>query len=109
MNTVPTKSSLSKPRRRLLELCQSVNFGRLEDLQVRGGDPVFTPPPRVITTVKFAGENGPRPERLSADFGLKAQHIELFALLNRLGDGVIVVLEIKHGLPFAGEVLSTAG
>jgi hypothetical protein len=95
-----SKHDLSVRRAGLLELMQSVNFGRIEGLSVLNGDPVLAPPPRVVREVKFGGENGPRPELDAGNFLLKAQVVELFEQFDRLGDGTIEVLEIKHGLPF---------
>lgn len=100
MTSVPTKAALSAPRRRLLELLAGLNFGRVENLSVRGGDPAFDPPPRIVREVKFGGDNGPRPERDAADFLLKVQAVELFRHLDRLGDGTVQSIEVKHGLPF---------
>jgi hypothetical protein len=97
------KSGLSAARRRLVELFQRINFGRVKNLTVRNGEPTFDPPPRVVTEVKFAAENGPRSERCAGDFALKAQVIELFAAFDSLGDGVIDVIEVKNGLPFKME------
>ena len=71
MNELTAKSSLSDPQRRLVELMQTLNFGRIEDLIIRGGEPVFDPAPRVIQKVKIGGENGPRTELTCADFLLK--------------------------------------
>ncbi len=96
----PTKASLSPARRRLMELFQRVNFGRLECLKVSNRDPILDPGPVVFREHKFAGENGPRPELAANDFLLKQQVVELFAFFDQLQDGVIDVLEIKHGLPF---------
>jgi hypothetical protein len=95
-----SKHDLSARRAGLLELMQSINFGRIEGLAVLNGDPVLDPPPRVIREVKFGGENGPRPEIDAGNFLLKTQVVELFQHFDRLGDGTIEVLEIKHGLPF---------
>ncbi|HCF06303.1 MAG TPA: hypothetical protein DEU72_08760 [Desulfomicrobiaceae bacterium] len=100
MSEVTTKASLTPARRRLLELMQEINFGRIEGLAVRGGEPVLDPPPRVVREIKFGGENGPRRELGSDDFALKAQAVEFFTHLSRLGDGTVEILEIKHGLPF---------
>lgn len=99
-----TVSTLSPARRRLLALLQDTNFGRVEGLVVRGGEPVLAPPPRVVREHKFGGENGPRPEAGLPDFGLKAQHRDLLRLLDELGDGTIAVLSVKHGLPFHAEL-----
>jgi len=95
-----TKSTLSEPRVRLVELMQRVNFGRIEHLTVRDGEPMFDPPPRVIREIKFGGDNGPRPEAVKSDFTLKAQVRDLFVQLEALGDGVIPCIEIQRGLPF---------
>ncbi len=94
------KASLSPARRRLLELLQQVNFGRLESLVIVNGEPVFDPPPRIVREIKFGGENGPRQELGAEDFLLKAQAVELLAFFDELQNGVIDTLEIKHGLPF---------
>lgn len=103
-----TRQGLSPARRRLLALLQDLNYGRVEGLVVRDGDPVLAPPPRVVRTVKFGADNGPRPERDAADFRLKATVIDLFAEFDRLGSGVVERLEVKGGLPFAMEVAGPA-
>jgi hypothetical protein len=95
-----TKKSLSAPRRRLLELMQQYNFCRIENLQVRDGEPVFDPPPRVAQDIKIGAENGPRPEMDKGDFLLRASVIELFEHIHRIGDGRIAVIEVRFGLPF---------
>ncbi len=94
------KASLSPARRSLLELLQRINFARIESLAVRDREPVLDPLPVVIREYKFGGENGHRPELGAADFLLKQQVVELFAFFDQIQNGVIDVLEIKHGLPF---------
>ena len=102
--TVPSKSNVSAARRRLIELMQQINFGRIEGLFVRNGEPALDPPPKVFLEVKFGGENGPRPEAIVGDFALKAQVVELLNHFDRLKDARIDVLTIKHGLPFGMHV-----
>ena len=97
---IPTKSSLSESQVQLVELMQGINFGRIEGLSVRRGEPVLDPPPRVIREIKFGGENGPRPEVIKTNFALKAQVQDLFTYLEAMGNGVVRCIEIKHGLPF---------
>ena len=94
------KSSLSPSQQKLLAEMQRINYGRIEGLPVRRGEPVMDPLPRVVREIKFGGENGPRPESAKADFALKVQIRELFAQLEALGDGVIPCIEIQRGLPF---------
>jgi hypothetical protein len=96
-----TKSSLSTPEKWLLETMQKMNFGRIEGLAIRGGQPVFSPGPRIVKDVKLgATDNGVRAEINSADFALKREHIELFETLRMIGDGIIECIEVKAGLPF---------
>jgi len=95
-----SKRDLSESRRRLLGLMQEISFGRIENLTVKDGEPNFDPPPQVVREIKFGGENGPRQEMSAENFDLKSQVIEFFAQLDRLGDGEVKSLEIKHGLPF---------
>ncbi len=94
------KSSLSRPRKRLLELMQEINFGRITDFTFKEGEPVFTPSMRVSRDIKFGGENGPRQERNADDFYLKSKAAELFKEFQDLGAGQVEWLDVKHGLPF---------
>lgn len=104
MNDLTTKSSLSDSHRRLVELMQRLNFGRIEDLIIRGGEPVFDPAPKVIQKVKIGGENGPRPEVSCEDFLLKKQTIELLETITDLREGMVLAIDVKHGLPFSMEI-----
>jgi hypothetical protein len=99
-----TKRSLSPARQQLVSLLQRLNFGRVEALHVRGGEPVLDPRPRVIREHKFCSENGPRPEADRPDYKLKSQVTDLMQLLDAIGDGAIAVLTVKHGLPFHAEL-----
>lgn len=92
--------SLPPERRRLLRLMQQMNFGRFEALVIRDGQPVFEPAPRQVHEFKFPGDNSPRPELNAENFLLKTQVVELFQQFDRLKNGTVEVLEIKHGLPF---------
>lgn len=98
------RTPLSPARHRLLALLRALNFGRVEHLEVRGGEPVLDPRPRAVREYKFAGENGPRPGPCPVGTALKDQQRELLRLLDAVGDGVITVLTCKHGLPFQAEL-----
>ena len=63
-----SKHHLSSDRARLLELMQALNFGRIEQLSVAGGEPAFDPPPKVSRELRFGAENGARPELSLDDF-----------------------------------------
>src|SRR5215472_17371347 len=94
-----TKSSLSDPESRLVELLQDVNFGRIEHLQVRAGAPVFNPAPHVIQTRKMGGPKGPREEAGLQDFWLKQPVIDLIQTIREIGDGEVLSITVQHGLP----------
>lgn len=98
-----TFSSLSPARRRLLRLLQRLNFGRLEGLVLRRGEPVLDPMPRVVVEHKFAAENGARPEADRGDFALRSQHCDLLRLFDRLQDHEFATLRVMHGIPFSCE------
>jgi hypothetical protein len=98
-----SKSSLTGPQQRLVELMQQINFGRIEDLLVRNGVPV-NPPPRVIRKLKVGADNSPRPEYDFDDFLLRQQTEELLSAVEQMGDGEVLVIDVRHGLPFSLEV-----
>jgi hypothetical protein len=99
VGSISTKSSLSAPQRRLVEIMQRLNFGKIE-LTVSHGEPTFDPAPRLIQDVKLGGgENGPRAELTRDDFALRSQVVELFNHLSRLSDGSVAVIHVAHGLP----------
>jgi len=106
LKPISTKSSLSQPRQRLIELFQNVNFGKV-DLRICGGEPIFDPHPRVVETRKLAAENGPRSESNLEDFSLKQSLIELFQTMDEVNDGTVLIT-LKHGLPFTCEVERTS-
>ena len=49
-------------RRSLVRLCQAMNYGVIQDLEIRASEPVFDPPPRVLTDVKLDAAEGARQE-----------------------------------------------
>jgi len=93
------KSDLTPACRRLVELMQGLNYGRIEMLLIRGGEPVLDPLPRVVREIRFGKENGARPEAVKADFALKSEVVEFFGLLDSVGDGVIERIDVHEGLP----------
>ena len=99
-----SKRQLSPRQAHLLEMMQELNFGRIEGLRILDGEPVIDPPPRVVREVKFGGDNSARPETGIEDFALKRQVQDLLAQFDRVGNGVIEVLVVKHGLPFSMQV-----
>ncbi len=92
-------SSLSPARRQLLLRLQTINFGCIEGLRLQQGEPVLESA-TIVREIKFGGDNTACPQISLTDFQLKAQIIELFSHFDHINNGVVRLLEIKHGLPF---------
>ena len=97
--TTETNGALSSACRRLIRLFLAINFGRIEDLAFRKGEPVFDPPPRLIYTVKLSGKNGPRDDLAVADLARHPRVVALFEQLALRGSGIIRKLTIQDGIP----------
>jgi len=105
----PTKRALSPARRRLVELMQEVNFGRIEGLRVKEAEPLLEPKPRVLREIVFGKLNAPNPARGRGDFALKEQLIELFDLFDREQSVTVESLVIQNGLPVRMTVANEHG
>ena len=99
MTNVVTKATLTPARKRLLELMQEINYGRIEKLHVRDGEPVFDPPPTVLRLFLFGKDNGPNESRGNDGFALKRKVAELFEVFDRERSLSIQELRIDNGLP----------
>ena len=100
------KSSLSAPRRKLLQVMQRNPWGTISIL-LSGGEPCFDPPPKITCEIKLGIDAPAPPAPEGADFQLKKAVTDLFDHFDRLRDGSVVI-ECRHGLParliVAGEV-----
>ena len=90
---------LSGPRQALLRLFQTINFGHVDGLEVRGGEPVFNPAPLVFVELKLDAEDRPRDEHNVKTFDLRAEVIRLLTELDRLSNGTIERIDIRYGIP----------
>jgi hypothetical protein len=93
-------ADLSPAWQRLLRLFQTINFGRIEELEIRNGEPVFSPEPRVFLELKLDAADGPRPERRLDRFELRSQVERFIGQVARMKDGTVERVEVRHGLPF---------
>jgi hypothetical protein len=78
---------------------QEINYGRIEGLRVKDGEPVFDPPPTVLRLFLFGRDNAPNEFRGSDGFALKKKVAELFEILDRERSLSIQELMIDDGLP----------
>jgi hypothetical protein len=92
-------TQLSAPRQALVRLFQSVNFGQINGLTVRNGEPVFHPEPTVFVDVKLDGDENSRPEADLADFTLRDEVRRLLEHLDQLQNGRIEWIEVRSGVP----------
>ena len=99
MGALERFSQLSAPRRALVRLFQSVNFGHILGVTIQNGDPVFHPEPTVLLDVKLDVDEGQRPETDLPDFALRDELRRLMARLDQLKNGRIERIEVRSGIP----------
>jgi hypothetical protein len=92
-------SDLSSARQALVRLCQNINHGSIEDLEVRDSEPVFDPWPVTVRDVKLDSDEGPRPELDLADFVLSDEVQRLVRHLDEINCGTIRHVEVRKGMP----------
>lgn len=92
-------SDLSFANRRLVDLLSEINFGRILELRFASGEPVYDPPPRYQRDYRLSGACEPPPPKPKSDFQLRQPVVRLLAAIVARGDGRIVNLEVRHGMP----------
>ena len=102
------KRTLSPERSQLIDLMFEVYYGTIEHMQVRGGEPVLKPIPRIVRDVRLGRRETKRRVRSRQDFALKAQLVDLLNQLDAINNGVIDRIEIQDGLPFRIRVAQAA-
>jgi hypothetical protein len=90
---------LSAPRQALVRLCQTINRGSIEGLEVRQSEPVFDPFPVTLKDVKLDKIEEPRPELALADFVLSSEVSRMLDLLDEMKCGAIRLIEVREGIP----------
>jgi hypothetical protein len=90
---------LSAPRQALVRLCQAINHGSIEDLEVRHTEPIFDPMPVALRDVKLDSDEGPRPELDPGDFALSDEVLRLVCLLDEMSCGTVRRIEVRAGVP----------
>jgi hypothetical protein len=91
---------LSSAERTLLAIMTKHQFGRIENILVRAGQPVLDHGVKVVRVTRLAGESAGTRSIGTDEFELKRAVRDLFAELARLENGLILKLEFRHGLPF---------
>ena len=78
---------------------QQLYFGKIEGLTIQARQPSFTPPPAITQEIKLGGDAAERKQPGNDDFALKQHATDLFDQFDRLPDGSVVAIEVRHGLP----------
>jgi hypothetical protein len=102
------RTDFSPARQHFLDVCRDLGFGFIRNLRVDAHEPVLPPPSDIVRDIVFGKRNGPHKVEASADYVLRAEVIEFFSYLDLLGDCVIEMLIVKHGLPFQMQVPKAA-
>ncbi len=98
-SVVRTRQALAGDAQRLVALMQRIRFGRIERLRVVNGAPTFEPMPRIVREVKLGGERAAEALGRTSDFTLKQAVVDLLTELKVISDGVVALIEVRHGLP----------
>jgi len=79
---------------------QHLDFGRIEGLKVRCGEPAMLEEARIVRDMKLGKGLSTREEASLKDFALNAQVVDLLSLIETIGDGEIECIFVQNGLPF---------
>ena len=82
-----------------MKVITALGFGSIEHLSITGGEPCYTPPPRVVQQIKLGSAPSPSRRCETSNLPVKKEFEELFNHLNGMARG-FVNIEVRHGLPF---------
>jgi len=95
----PMAQDLSPGRRTLVELMYEHQFGRIENMPIREGQPILDSNLKVVRVARFGCRDAAKVSRFD-DFELKCQIQDLFEELARLQNATVIRLEFRAGVPF---------
>jgi hypothetical protein len=82
----------------LVELMRKNQFGRVENMPIRDGQPILDSTVNVVRVARLGGDSLATKSIAGDDFELKRPVRELFDELARLENGKVIRLEFRHGL-----------
>jgi hypothetical protein len=92
-------STLPQSFQRLVRLMQSIRHGRVRDLVINNGEPVFDPPTTAVRVLKLDRANVSHPAAGDADFPVRREVLDLITQMRGIRHGTIERLEIMDGMP----------
>ena len=106
LQTLQTTRDLSREQRALVDVMRSFEFGRVENMKIQNGHPILDQSVRIVRVARLGGKSGGNNVPRADEFELNRAIWHLFEELTRLGNGLVVSLEFKRGLPC---LLETSG
>ena len=92
-------SQLSAPRQMLARLCQAMNYGYIQRLEVKNSEPIVNPETLVWVEIRLDADEGARAEVDLADFAVSHKISQLMARLDEIRNGTIEKIEVRAGIP----------
>lgn len=86
---------------------RETQFGRIENLEVRQGQPFRGEATRVVRSTHLHQRSSEDQSSNEDDFELKQAVRDLLAELEQLNNGTVVRIEFRRGLPFLLETTRT--
>lgn len=93
-----SKSSLTPAWRQLINTILEIGYGSIDGLEIRNGQPVFDPPPRLTRLHVFGRDHGPHAKSKLDDFVLNDQFRWLIRKLDS-GTKRAQTITVQDGLP----------
>jgi hypothetical protein len=104
-----TTKDLTAVQRCLLEIVRQNQFGRIENVPIRGGQPVVDRGATVVRVTRLGGQSEQTKLPDNNEFELKQAFVDLFHELALIQNGMVVRLEFRHGLPCVLEIARDVG
>jgi hypothetical protein len=102
-----TTKDLTAAQLRLVLIMSEYQFGRVENMAVRAGQPHLNSEVRVVRVARLGGASGGINVPTAIDFELKQSVCDLLDELVRFQNGTILKLEFRHGLPYLLEITAS--
>jgi hypothetical protein len=92
-------ADLPQPWQLLVRAFQSLNYGQIQKLEIRAGQPDFSRPPVILADVRLDTDDEERPEVLLQDFVLRDELTRMISRVQSLQDGTIERIDVRAGVP----------
>lgn len=98
-------SELSPSERSIVHAMQKLGFGHFEGVRIVAGELTLDPWPKMMKSIKCGAEDQ-AVAITTSEFQLKRRVMQFIERVRSFQAGEIRSLEVRHGLPFAMELVS---